>query len=261
MLNKLNILGVSITPDKSSTILEYVMDHIYHGKKKFFIVTPNPEIIVYAQKHLAYRDKLNYADIALADGVGVLLAGRILELTIHERTTGVDFIEKLCETSREKPISMGFLGGRSNVAELTAECLRQKYPWINVVFTGQEWDEEGFKIKDLRLKSDNKDEKILNPKSSILNPPQIDILFVAYGFPKQEEWIYDNLAKLPVKAAMGVGGAFDYLSGSVPRAPKLMRKLGFEWLYRLIIQPWRLRRQLALGTFLYLTLKEKFASR
>ncbi|MBA3723708.1 MAG: WecB/TagA/CpsF family glycosyltransferase [Candidatus Levybacteria bacterium] len=258
MLNKQNILGVGITSDKSSTILEYVIDQIHGGTKKLFIVTPNPEILFYAKSHLAYKDKLNSADIALADGIGVILASRLLGLPIQERTTGVDFIEQLCEMSREKPISMGFLGGRSNVAELAAECLKQKYPWIDVVFTGEEWDSRGFKIKDLRLKNDNKDEKILNPKSLIVNQPQIDILFVAYGFPKQEEWIYDNLATLPVKAAMGVGGAFDYLSGSVPRAPKFMRRLGFEWLYRLTIQPWRLKRQVALLKFIVLILKERF---
>ena len=89
-------------------------------------------------------------------------------------------------------------------------------------------------------------------------PQNIDILFVAFGAPKQEEWIYENLPHLPVKIAMGVGGAFDYLSGEVERAPKFVRLWGFEWLFRLIRQPWRLRRQVALLTFLLLILKERF---
>ena len=80
---------------------------------------------------------------------------------------------------------------------------------------------------------------------------------MAYGFPKQEKWIYENLEKIPVKCAMGVGGAFDYISGKVPRAPSLVRSLGFEWLYRLIIEPWRWRRHLALIEFVYLVIKEK----
>jgi N-acetylglucosaminyldiphosphoundecaprenol N-acetyl-beta-D-mannosaminyltransferase len=236
MLQKKYLLGVGITPENTSTILENVIDQVRKGKKKLFIVTPNPEIIIYAQKHLAFKDRLNSSDIALADGVGILLASRLLGLGIQSRTTGVDFIEELCKVTREKPVSIGFLGGRPGVAEHTAECLKQKYPWINVVFTGEEWL--------------SKDVKTQQP---------IDILFVAYGFPKQEEWIYDNLEKLPVKAAMGVGGAFDFISGNVPRAPKPVRSLGFEWLFRLIVQPWRLKRQAALPIFAYLVIKERFS--
>jgi len=84
----------------------------------------------------------------------------------------------------------------------------------------------------------------------------VDILFVAYGFPKQEEWIAKNLPKLPVKAAMGVGGAFDYISGNVSRAPFFVRAIGLEWLFRLIRQPWRIKRQLRLATFILLVIKE-----
>ncbi len=238
MLKKQLILGVGITVAPTAAILENILMLLSEGQKKFFIVTPNPEILVYAQSHLDYKDRLNSAEVSLADGVGVLIASKILGLGITERTTGVDFIEELCKASREKPLSIGFLGGRGGVAEKTAECLKQKYPWINVVFTGETWLDQGVKSKK-----------------------KMDMLFVAYGFPKQENWIVENLDRLPVTAAMGVGGAFDYISGSVPRAPKIMRVVGLEWFFRLIVQPWRLRRQLALVTFLQLTLKEKFSSR
>ena len=83
------------------------------------------------------------------------------------------------------------------------------------------------------------------------------LLFVAFGAPKQEEWIYENLPKIPVKAAMGVGGAFDYLSGDVTRAPQFVRAVGLEWFFRLIAEPWRWKRQLALPKFLWLLLREK----
>lgn len=236
MLRKKYLLGVGITAERTDTILENVLSHIKTKKKKLFFVTPNPEILVYAQKHLAYKDKLNAADIALPDGVGILVASRLLGLGIPERTTGVDFIENLCKASRENPISMGFLGGWSGVAQRTVECLQQKYPWIDVVFTGEEWLD--------------KDVKTQKP---------IDILFVAYGFPKQEEWIYNNLDNIPAKAAIGVGGAFDFISGTVPRAPKVLRAIGLEWLFRLIIQPSRLKRQLALPQFVLLVLKSRFS--
>ncbi|HSW97175.1 MAG TPA: WecB/TagA/CpsF family glycosyltransferase, partial [Candidatus Saccharimonadales bacterium] len=84
-----------------------------------------------------------------------------------------------------------------------------------------------------------------------------DILFVAFGFPKQEEWMFTNLSKVNVTVMMGVGGAFDYISGRVPRAPLWVQKLGFEWLFRLVRQPWRWKRQLALLEFIWLVMKEK----
>lgn len=259
MLRKKNILGVGITAEKKSKILEYVVDRLQSNKEKFFIVTPNPEILVYAQNHLAFKDKLNSAGVSLADGVGVLAASQLLGLGIPERTTGVDFIEKLCEMSRENPVSMGFLGGRRGVAERTAECLKQKYPWISISFAGEEWPErEVFRMKYLVSSIENKSKKSIQNTKYKIPDTGIDILFVAYGFPKQEEWISDNLERLPVKAAMGVGGAFDFISGNVPRAPKLIRSLGLEWLFRLIVQPWRWKRQLALPKFLILILKERF---
>ncbi len=88
---------------------------------------------------------------------------------------------------------------------------------------------------------------------------RIDILFVAFGFPKQEEWIAKNLASLPVIAAMGVGGAFDYLSGEVVRAPRFIRRIGFEWLFRLVKQPWRLKRQKALLVFIWLVVRQRLS--
>jgi N-acetylglucosaminyldiphosphoundecaprenol N-acetyl-beta-D-mannosaminyltransferase len=267
MLHKKYLLGVGITPEKTSTILEYVIEQLHKGKKKLFLVTPNPEILVYAQKHLSYKDKLNAADLALPDGVGILLASRLLGLGIAERTTGVDFIEKLCEMSREKPVSMGFLGGRHGVAERTAECLKEKYPWIEVVFAGEEMPAH---VTGPVSSSSRPTSSVTSfpagarrepsaPATRFSSLPEMDILFVAYGFPKQEEWIYENLEKLSVKAAMGVGGAFDYISGQVPRAPKGMRAVGLEWLFRLIVQPWRLRRQVALLKFISLIVKERFS--
>ncbi len=231
MLNKIHLLGVGITNETAEGVSEYVLDRLDKGGKKLFIITPNPEILMYAKKHVAYQNKLNKAEVALADGVGVTFGAWLLGNPIKQRITGVDFIEELCKVSKEKPISMGFLGAGPGVAERAAECLKKKYPWIKVAFVGEEW-------KD--------------PEE------MIDILFVAYGFPKQEEWIYENLEQLPVKAAMGVGGAFDYLSGDVMRAPRFLRRLGLEWLFRLIAQPWRWTRQQALLEFIILVLQERF---
>ena len=173
---------------------------------------------------------------------------------LKERIAGVDFMEELCKRAVDYPITVGFLGGRLGVAEKTAECLKSSYPWLNVVFVGQEWGRNGYilerrsKIKDLPAGRQG--------QSSKIRTEEIDILFVAFGHPKQEEWIAENLHKLPVKVAMGVGGAFDYISGEVKRAPFLVRAMGFEWLYRLVKEPWRWRRQLSLPVFVWLVILE-----
>ncbi len=231
MLRKSYILGVGITNETEDKILEYLLLSLKGHGQKYYIVTPNPEIVVAAQSNPHYKKILNEAKIALPDGVGVFLGSALMGNPLKERITGVDFMGEVCKRSSEQPLRMGFLGGRGGVAELTAECLKKKYPWIEVVFVGEEWD----------------------MKSKV----EIDILFVAFGYPKQEEWIYENLEHLPVRVAMGVGGGFDYISGRVVRAPFMIRAIGMEWLFRLIREPWRWRRQMALGKFVWLVVKER----
>lgn len=235
-LVKNTILGTDITSGTGDQVLKYVIDLIEKKEEKCFITTPNPEIVMYAKSHPSFQGILNTADLALCDGVGLLIAGYILNKPFKDRITGVDFMEKLCKRLARKPVSIGLLGARPRVAEKVAKCLREKYPEIKIVFTASEWDEKQF------------------PKRGV------DLLFVAFGFPKQEEWIAQNLPKLPITVAMGVGGAFDYLSGEVARAPFLMRSVGLEWLFRLSKQPWRLKRQLALPHFVWTVLLERLKS-
>lgn len=225
-LTKINLLGVGITNATEQQILEYLIENLIKSTKKLFIITPNPEILVIANKNPGYKKILNTADLALADGVGVTAGAWLLGKGLKQRITGVDFVENVSRRIAKEPITVGFLGGQPGVAEKAAECLRSKYPGLKVAFASD----------DL----------------ASINKLSCDILFVALGAPRQEEWINNNLSKLPVKAAMGVGGALDYISGMVPRAPFILRKLGFEWLFRLIVQPWRLKRQLRLLSFIKL---------
>ncbi len=253
-LVKNEVLGVSVTSSSEENILEYIVKKIEsyaEDKEKLLIVTPNPEILVYANKHKEFRDILNQAQISLPDGVGVLWAGRVLGKPFQQRITGVDFMKSLCKEVIRKPITVGFLGGRGGVAEVTSKCLQKAYPGLKVGFVGEEpGGISNFKFQISNAQSRRFEETIT-----------CDILFVAFGFPKQEEWMAENLEKLDVKVMMGVGGAFDYISGKVPRAPKLIRAIGFEWLYRLLRQPWRWKRQLALVEFVGLVLREKFSSK
>lgn len=224
-LVKKNILGVGVTDASKESILEFIISSVKKSSKPYYIVTPNPEMIVAVSKKSELRSVLNNAELALNDGIGVGIAARLMGQQLRDRFTGVELVEKVCEMCNDWPITVGFLGARYGVAEAASECLKKKYSGLRVVFAQSEWDN---------------------------NTIPIDILFVAFGFPKQELWMAEHLGKIPVKVMAGVGGALDYISGKVPRAPKWVRNIGMEWLFRLVVQPWRLKRQIALIEFVFM---------
>lgn len=236
-LQSIKLFGVKITTTKEENILKYIVSYLEKKGKKIFITTPNPEIIMYAKSHQEFKDILNEADIALPDGVGVSICAWLTGKSYVPRITGVDMVEKVCSSISKSTHSAGFFGGLPGVAESTARCLQKKYYGLTVSYASDTWDWEKLKGR------------------------KIDVLFVAMGCPAQEKWIYENLDKIPVTVAMGVGGAFDFISGNVPRAPKFFQKVGLEWLYRLMRQPWRAKRQLSLISFGLLTLREMLTSR
>lgn len=236
-LQNIKLFGVKVTVAKEESILKYISLILQKKASQLFITTPNPEIIMYSRSHPDFKKILNEADIALPDGVGISICAWLMGKGKVQRITGVDMVEKLCREASKSAYSTGFYGGQTGVAEKAAERLQKKYSGLKVNYASGVWDEH-----EMRGKS-------------------IDILFVAMGYPKQEKWIYENLPHLPVKIAMGVGGTFDYIAGVVPRAPHFLRMIGLEWLYRLVRQPWRAKRQLALITFSLLTFKEMFTSR
>lgn len=215
--------------------LEYFTKNSGAGSGKHFVVSVNPEIILLARSDKEYESILKSADLALNDGVGVSFAAKVFGKRLPGRVAGADLVEKVCREIAKKPVTVGFLGGKGNVAIKTSERLKEKYPGLKVSYALEEW-----------------------PKSS--NSLKSDILFVAFGSPKQEKWIYEHLDTLNAKIVMGVGGTFDFISGKVKRAPVWMRNLGLEWLFRLIMQPSRIKRQLKLPHFLVLVILEKISS-
>lgn len=233
-LVKSDVFGIGITNETSESILEYLGNFLKNSQKKLFIVTPNPEMIMLSRKNSDFKKVLNEANLALCDGIGLYKAAHFLGIPLKERIIGTTFMEKVCEMVADWPITVGFLGSGPHVAEKVGECLSKRYPGLKVVYTAQEWD---------------------------ASQPQkpIDILFVAFGAPKQEFWMQKNLSKLPVRVMMGVGGAFDQIIDPSLRPPMWLHSIGLGWLYRLIREPWRLKRQMQLIPFVFLTLKEKFA--
>lgn len=234
---KKDVLGIKID-DISIYEATKVVEKWLSNHDKHYIVTPNPEIVVMAQKDKVLKDIINQADLAVPDGIGLKFSGDIVNYS-----PGVDLMEQLILMAEEKGFTVGLLGGREKVAEKCAKRLLEKYPKLKINFakSGGEIDNVG---NTLDLTSD-----IRHLKS--------DLLFIAFGPPKQEKWITKNLAHISVKVAMGVGGAFDYLSGSIPRAPRWIRSIGLEWMFRLIVQPWRLKRQLTLFKYIWLLTKRR----
>lgn len=227
---KIKDIIFQISDMRKSEVLEYLAKKAQEKGKKTFVVTVNSEIIMLARNNPRYENVIKNADLALLDGVGVMWAGKVFGKKFNGRSHGADLVAELSEFVAKKPITVGLLGGKENVALLTAECLRKKFPDLNVAFSYQEWPQD---------------------------PKACDILYVAFGSPKQELWISENLSNIDAKVVIGVGGAFDFITGKVKRAPEWIRSLGLEWLFRLIIEPWRIKRQLRLPVFVILVLKEK----
>lgn len=216
------ILGVKIDDysfrEVTQKITEFLSTNKFHQ-----IATVNPEFIVTAQKDSDFLSLLNNTDLNIPDGFGLKCAGFIKRVKIGERITGVDLTWEIAKIAAEKGYSIYLLGGKKGVAKMTAKRLQLLYHNIKIAGTcAGSPEEEGIV------------EKINNTKA--------DILLVAFGAPKQDKFIYHHKKQLECKLAMGVGGTFDYISGVLPRAPKWMRTLGLEWLYRLIIQPSRFKR-------------------
>lgn len=250
---------------------------------KHYIATPNPEMIVDSLDDPGFKLALNEADLAIADSPRIGWAKLVIDqkrfilrwfytaffgfpkliprLKYYRVTRGADLMERLIALSGEKGFTTAYLGGSNEVALRLCECLRQKYPKLKILFCSGNVniDQNGKMLFDTQSNNNtlSKDIKSKIPFNPHILSQKIDILFVAFGHKKQEKWMYKNLDKLNARIMVGVGGAFDYLSGSVPRAPKILRNLGMEWIFRLTVQPWRIKRFLKLFRFVYLVLGAK----
>ncbi len=220
------------------------------GERGRYIVTPNPEMLVAARKDEKLRRVLNGAAISLVDGFGIRLVAWLLrEKPLPKRVTGTDFLDELCRQAVLADASIYFCGaGRAGSAEKAAEVLKQRHPGLRVVGA----DRGGW--KDLSGASPI-DEAMMER----IRQAAPDILVVPFGHGVQEKFMAERLGELPsVKLAIGVGGALDFWSGMVRRAPRWMRAIGFEWLWRLGLDPKRWRRILtAVVVFPWLAIREK----
>lgn len=234
---RLRILGVPIDACTFETWLAQVETWMNEATNLHHICTVNPEFVMIAQQNPAFYEVLQKADVCLADGAGILLAAKWLGHALPERVTGTDSLPRLAELAAQKGWHLFFLGAGPGVAELAAEQLQVTYPDVQITVNSGNPDEAEQVIADINRSGAN-------------------ILLVAYGAPQQDLWIDQHRERLlSIKMAMGVGGAFDFVAGIVPRAPKWIQKLYLEWLYRLIRQPWRWKRMLRLPLFVIAVLR------
>jgi N-acetylglucosaminyldiphosphoundecaprenol N-acetyl-beta-D-mannosaminyltransferase len=220
-------------------VIDFVRERI-RGSDPTQIVTVNAEFVMMARKDNQFRAVLARADIATPDGAGVVWAARRKGATMRRRVGGSDLIWSLSRQAATEGHRVFLLGAAEGVAASAADKLTADIPGLIVAGThsGSPSPEEEGSIVDL------------------VRTSGAHIVFVAFGAPQQDVWIARNLARSGAVVGMGVGGSFDYLAGTARRAPAWMRERGLDWLWRLIQQPWRWRRMLALPRFVWAVLRE-----
>jgi N-acetylglucosaminyldiphosphoundecaprenol N-acetyl-beta-D-mannosaminyltransferase len=230
---RIYILGVPVDRLTFASLLDHIAVCLAEGGRTRQFCTVNPEFVMLAQRDPEFMQVLHQADLCLPDGIGLLWAARRIGRPLPERVTGSDGVPLIAERAAREGWRLYLLGGEEGVAEEAACILGERYPGLQVAgtYAGSPAPEE-------------EDEIIAR-----INASDADILFVAYGAPHQDKWIARNCDRLQVGVAMGVGGSLDFVTGAQTRAPRWAQVLGLEWLYRLICQPWRWRRQMALPRF------------
>lgn len=209
-----------------------LLENRIQQKEKTFVITANPEIVMKANEDPTLMDYTKKATYICADGIGVVKAAKILGDSLPERVTGYDTMVKLLEIGNQKHYKIFLLGAQNETLQKAIAQINSTYPNVEIV---------GFQDGYFNWEQNDIAERITESKP--------DLIFVALGVPRQEKWISENLDKFTHGVFMGVGGSFDVIAGTVKRAPVIWQKLNLEWLYRLLSQPTRFRRMLALPRF------------
>ena len=238
-MTRFTLLGVPVDPLTEAQAVDWVARAISEGRPRL-VISVNPERIMHAGRDPAFESVLRGADLALADGAGVVWAARRLGHPLPERVAGVDFVEALAARGAARNWRFFFLGGRPGVAEAAGRVLQEKYP--------------GFTLAGTHAGSPHPSSDAATIEA--VRSTGAQLLFLAYGAGAEEAWLARNLASSGATVGMGVGGAFDFISGRVHRAPLWMRNLGLEWLHRLSREPWRWRRMIALPRFVIRVMRE-----
>jgi N-acetylglucosaminyldiphosphoundecaprenol N-acetyl-beta-D-mannosaminyltransferase len=235
----LPLMGVKVTPFETYGDAISAVSALLETGDKAFSAAINPEKIYRASYDNQVRDLLNQAEICICDGIGAALAVRVLHGRKIGRITGVSLFFELVKAAADRNWKIFLLGAGPDVSVAAAKKLQEDHPALQIV--GRQ---DGY--------FQNSDEVV-----EAINNSGAQLVFVAMGSPKQELWITENRGKINAPFCMGVGGTFDVVCGKVEWAPEFFRKTGTEWLYRLVREPKRWKRQLALPKFVWLMCKYK----
>ncbi len=234
-----NILNVPVDMVNSREAMGIFRELMKTGECRL-IVTPNSEIIVNASNDPELKNIIEQADLIIPDGIGLVYASKIMGIPLKERVTGIDFLDAILGYLEETGQSIFFLGskpgedGNPGIAEIAVEKMKEKYKDLKVVGTHHGYFKESDEASIVKA----------------INDSGADFLCVALGSPKQEKFVSRYRNELKVRAAIGVGGSLDVWAGTLKRAPEFYRNHGLEWLYRLIQQPSRYKRMVALPLFM-----------
>lgn len=238
-LKFVDILGVPFINTTRSQFVEQLHEHIKKNEKTF-VVTANPEIVMKAVEEPDYKGLISKATYITADGIGVVKAAGLLGNPLPERVTGYDSMIDLLELSNKNQYKIYLLGAQQETLEKTINNINENYPNLEIVGSHNgffDWTS--------------------NEIQTEIQEKEPDLVFVALGVPRQEKWIAENLSLFNKGIFIGIGGSFDVIAGTVQRAPVFWQKVNLEWLYRLIKQPSRFGRMMALPRFAVRILKEK----
>jgi N-acetylglucosaminyldiphosphoundecaprenol N-acetyl-beta-D-mannosaminyltransferase len=193
-----------------------------------YVLTPNVDHIVQAASDPYLRKIYDECPLVLADGMPIIWASHLLGTPLKEKISGSDFLIRFCRVSAKAGYRIFFLGGGDNAAEISADILRRRYPGLKIV---------GIHSPPFGFENDEVSNARVLEKINSAHP---DLIFVGLGTPKQEKWIYENRHRYHARVSFPVGAGFDFLSGKSHRAPLWMRRSGFEWFWRLLLDPKRL---------------------
>lgn len=203
------------------------------GRRVFFV---NADCINKVCQDQEYANILKQADLVLPDGIGIRIAGQVLGCKVKDNVNGTDLFPLLLQILNQRKTRIFLLGAKPGVSHTLAQRIHQEYP--DIVITGEQHGYYNAEEENTILQK--------------IKSQQTELIFVAFGAPKQEKWIAKNLAYCDVKVALGVGGLFDFYSGVNKRAPLWIRKIGLEWLYRVYQEPRRLWKRYFIGNFIFL---------
>lgn len=230
----ITILDIPFIHSTQDQMIREIVIPSVEREQKLFIVTANPEIVMYARENPVYKQNILQADYVVADGVGIILASKLLRKPLPERIAGFDLMEAMLVYANNNKKSIFLFGAKDDVVEKAALNINNKYPDIRIA---------GYHHGYIDLNDDT----VLQ----LIKQTQPDFVFVALGYPKQETWICRNMDQLKKGVFMGVGGSFDVWAEEVKRAPLFWRKLNLEWVYRIITNPKRYKRALKLPKFVF----------